>query len=53
MNPVFMIEFLGFDVAVVAWASYELWSVRRSKFPDDTEKKDVNPSKDSTRHPEG
>ncbi len=30
-NPVFLIEFLGVTGAALAWAAWELWSVRRSK----------------------
>ena len=52
MNPVFMIEFLGFDLAVVAWTGYELWSLRRSKWPDD-KKPDETKSTETPRHPEG
>ncbi len=50
MNSLFLLEFLIFDGAALAWAGYELWSVRRSKWEPET--RDEIASKDSSRHPE-
>jgi hypothetical protein len=47
VNYTFLIEFIGFGVAALGWAGWELWSLRR-----DMPKGDKS-SKDSTRHPEG
>lgn len=52
MNTVFLIEFALLDVAALSWAGYELWSLRRSKWPDDKKKPD-KPSEEPPRHPEG
>jgi hypothetical protein len=52
MNPIFLLEFLLFDGAALAWAGYEIWSVRPGK--DKTEAaKNPGPSNETTRHPEG
>ena len=43
---VFLIEAILFSVAALAWAGYELWTVRKRK------DKGGSPP-DDTRHPEG
>ena len=51
MNSLFLLEFLLFDGAALAWAGYELWTVRPSKTKSAPE--DKPESKDIPRHPEG
>ena len=46
-------EFLIFDGAAVAWGAYEIWSVRRSRWPENAKDKKPAPSEDPPRHPEG
>jgi hypothetical protein len=50
MNTIFLMEFLLFDGAALAWAGWELWSVRPSL--DEAAKKRDAASKDAARHPE-
>ncbi len=50
-HPIFLLEFLLFDGAALAWAGYEIWSVRPGKDKPD-ESKDAA-SEDCARHPEG
>jgi hypothetical protein len=50
-HPIFLLEFLLFDGAALAWAGYEIWSVRPTK-DKAAEKKDAA-SEESSRHPEG
>lgn len=51
-NPIFLLELVIFNGAALAWAGWELWSVRRSRDP----KPPPGPSEgsaDEPRHPEG
>ncbi len=50
MDTLFLMEFLLFDGAALAWAGWELWSVRPSQ--DEAAKKRDAASKESARHPE-
>jgi hypothetical protein len=50
VNYTFLIEFIGFGVAALGWAGWELWSLRRDS---EVGAKSDKSSKDSTRHPEG
>lgn len=52
MNSLFLMEFLLFDGAALAWAGWELWSVRPSK-DQPTEARPLPSSEDAARHPEG
>lgn len=47
INPLFLLEFVLFSGAALAWGAYELWTVRSVK--------DKTPSapSDDARHPEG
>ncbi len=47
VNPIFLIELLVFNGAALAWAGYELWTVR----PSQREKK--SPPPDEPGHTEG
>jgi len=54
-NYLFFIELLIFNGSVLAWAFWELWSLRKSRRdakPPETEP-DAKPSQEGTRHPEG
>jgi hypothetical protein len=53
MNTIFMIEFLGFDIAAVIWAGYELWTVRGNHMDLKAEDKAEPLSAEPPRHPEG
>lgn len=46
INPLFLLEFIVFSGAALAWGAYELWSVRPEK-----DKAKSAPA-DDTRHPE-
>jgi hypothetical protein len=50
MNTIFLMEFLLFDGAALAWAGWELWSVRPSR--DEEAKKRDAASKEAAGHPE-
>jgi hypothetical protein len=55
MNTIFLMEFLLFDGAALAWAGWELWSVRPSQDAA-AKKRDAASkaaSKDAAGHPEG
>jgi hypothetical protein len=52
VNPIFLMEFLLFDGAALAWAGWEIWSVRRGKDDPEPERQSP-PSKDAPGHPEG
>ncbi len=52
MNSVFLMEFLLFDGAALAWAGWEIWSVRPGKDKAETAKM-PGPSNETPRHPEG
>ena len=52
MNAVFLIEYLIFVGAVLVWACYELWSVRRSKWNDGPRDQKASKSEESARHTE-
>jgi hypothetical protein len=51
MNPIFLMEFLLFDGAALAWAGWEIWSVRPGKDNAEPEKR-AQPSNETPRHPE-
>jgi hypothetical protein len=53
MNSLFLLEFLVFDATALAWAGYELWSVRKSKWEEDDADKADERSNETPRHPEG
>jgi hypothetical protein len=46
-NYIFLIELFVFNGAALAWAGYELWTVRTPK------EKPKSPPPDDTGHPEG
>jgi hypothetical protein len=50
MSSLFLMEFLLFDGAALAWAGWELWSVRPSQDPPKA--KEPTSSDGSPRHPE-
>lgn len=50
-HPIFLLEFLLFDGAALAWAGYEIWSVRPGK-DKPAERKNAS-SEEPARHPEG
>ena len=50
MNTIFLMEFLLFDGAALAWAGWELWSVRPRR--DEGAKERDAESKESARHSE-
>ncbi len=59
MNKLFLLEFLIFDGAALTWGAYEIWSVRRSRWPDDPKERPDDakekmpaPSENAPRHPE-
>lgn len=54
-NYLFIIELVIFNGSALAWAFWELWSLRKSrrdaKSPEP--EPDAEPSPEGTRHPEG
>jgi hypothetical protein len=52
VNPIFLMEFLLFDGAALAWAGWEIWSLRSSKKEPESTKHALG-SEDPPGHPEG
>jgi hypothetical protein len=53
-SPLFLLEFLLFNGVALAWAGWELWSIRRSKDepPKESASEPKSPSAEAARHPE-